>query len=281
MGKIGAAKRPDVSRTWDLEQLSWPEVRRALRTVRVALIPTGSTEQHGPHMTLGTDTSLAQAFARRVAARFPGRVLVAPAIRVGLSSHHMRFPGSMTVRAATFIALGRDMVASLTRHGVRKFLFVNGHGGNRAALTTLCTELREDLGVEAATFTWFLLVPDLIAAHVGKQRVHACEIEASAGLALAPEIVRTDRLTKGKDRPYPYRCTHPKESWSVEYPYRWDELTANGAFGDASRATAALGAELCDTALDRLCLFVEDFIATRRSKARTSAATARERRTKR
>lgn len=248
----------------ELMQLTWPEVKAALRSIRLAVIPTGSMEQHGPHMSFETDTALAMEFARRLAARFPGKVLVAPPIGVGLSSHHMHFPGSMTLQPETFLSLGRDMVASLARHGIRKFLFLNGHGGNRATLTTLCTKLRTDLGVEVGACTWFMLVHDLIVKKVGLQRVHACEIEASAGLYLAPRIVRRERLTRGKERPYPYQHTNPRESWSVEIPYLWEELTDNGAFGDASKATEELGRELCSAALDRLAHFVKDFIAPRR-----------------
>jgi hypothetical protein len=117
-------------------------------------------------------------------------------------------------------------------------------------------------------------------SRVGKQRVHACGIEASAGLALAPEIVRGDRLAEAKGRAYPHRHTRPKEVWSVEWLYRWDELTANGALGDASRATASLGAELCQAALDRPGVSVEDLMARRRRRAwLTTGTPARTRRT--
>jgi creatinine amidohydrolase len=246
----------------ELAELCWPEVKHVLRSVRLAVIPTGSTEQHGPHMTLETDTALAVEFARRLAARFPGKVLVTPPINIGLSSHHMRFSGSMTIQPETFFALGRDMVASLATHGLRKFLFLNGHGGNRAALTTLCTKLRTELGVEVGACTWFVLVNDLITRRVGSQRVHACEIEASAGLFLTPRIVRKNKLTKGREKPYRYRYTHPRESWSVEIPYRWDELTDNGAFGDASKATVETGEELCEMALERLSRFVKELLVS-------------------
>jgi len=249
-----------------LTQMCWPDVQAGLRRIRLAVIPTGSTEQHGPHMTFETDTALAVAFAERLAGRFPGKLLVTPPIAVGISSHHMRFPGSMTLQPETFVALGRDMVSSLVTHGIRKFLFVNGHGGNRAVLTTLCTKLRLELEVEACACTWFLLVNDLIAKHVGRQRVHACEMEASAGLYLAPRIVRRDRLTRGATKPNPYAHTHPRDPWSVEFPYRWDELTENGAFGDASKATREIGQELCSTALHRLSEFVQSFIAAGAAK---------------
>lgn len=270
--KTTRRKLPEEPR---LSQLCWPEVQAALSTVRLAVIPTGSTEQHGPHMTFETDTALAVAFSEGLAQRFPGKILVTPPISIGLSSHHMRFPGSMTLQPETFVALGRDMVTSLATHGIRKFLFLNGHGGNRAALTTLCTKLRMELDVEACTCTWFLLVNDLIAQRVGPQRVHACEIEASAGLFLAPRVVQQHRLTAGTTKPSPYPHTHPRDPWSVEFPYRWDELTGNGAFGDASRATREIGEELCSTALDRLSRFVQAFIASKGPTPPAQAGPAR------
>lgn len=253
---------PEKTEVMELGAMCWPEVQQALHSIRLVVIPAGSMEQHGPHMTFETDTALAVQFSRKLAERYQGRVLVGPPISIGISQHHMKFPGSLTLRPETFIGVGRDIVTSFVKHGFDRFLFLNGHGGNRAALTTLCSHLRLECGVEVAACTWFNLVNDLIARKVGAQRIHACEIEASAGLYLAPQVVRTEKLTKGQEKRDPYPHTHARAQWSVEIPYRWEELTDNGAFGDASQATKEFGQELCSVVLERLFQFVDGFMST-------------------
>lgn len=79
-----------------LTHMSWPEVRSALETVRLAIIPTGSCEQHGPNMTLETDAAICYALAERLAQRLYPRALLAPLLPWGVSPHHMNFPGTIT-----------------------------------------------------------------------------------------------------------------------------------------------------------------------------------------
>lgn len=250
----------DDRRKAKLGELTWPELKEALPSVKLVVIPTGAFEQHGPHMTLNTDTEVACAFAEGLAERFRGKILVAPPIAFGLSAHHMSFPGTVTLQPETFLALGRDIVHSLASHGFKKFLFLNAHGGNRATLSTLCLRLRQELKVEVVSCTWLQLVNDVITQRVGLQRVHACEVEASVGLWLSPQVVRREKLSQGAEKVSQYRHTNPKEPWSVEYPYLWHELTDNGAMGDGRKADEEFGEQLCRTALDRLSLFVDEFI---------------------
>jgi hypothetical protein len=122
------------SGTYYLSDMSWPETQQALETVRVALMAVGSTEQHGPNLAMQADTAQAHAFATKLAQRFYPKVLLAPPLHVGISDHHMDFPGSLTLCPETFYAFLHDVIESLSHHGLTKFLLVNGHGGNAATL---------------------------------------------------------------------------------------------------------------------------------------------------
>ena len=112
----------------------------------MALIAVGSTEQHGPNLALQADTAEAQAFATMLAEQFYPNVLLAPPLHVGISEHHMNFPGSLTLRPETFYAFLYDIIDSLSRHSLKKFLLVNGHGGNAATIGMSLVRLKRELG---------------------------------------------------------------------------------------------------------------------------------------
>jgi len=102
-----------------LEEMTWPEVRDALADLKVVLLPTGSTEQHGPNTSFSTDTGRADGFAKLVAARMYPKALSVPPVGYGISYHHMRFPGSATLKPETFMAVVYEVVESYSKHGMR------------------------------------------------------------------------------------------------------------------------------------------------------------------
>ncbi|HDJ22185.1 MAG TPA: creatininase family protein, partial [Candidatus Bathyarchaeota archaeon] len=131
--------------------MPWTEAQKIFEKYDVALVPVGSTEQHGPHNPLGTDHLLAGALSRVLGDRTG--VPVTPVIPIGISRHHRQFPGTLWVPPDVFRAYVLNIALSLAEHGVNKIVFVNGHGGNSAALMEVCAKLRADYGVFACMIT--------------------------------------------------------------------------------------------------------------------------------
>lgn len=243
-----------------LYEMTWPEVREALPGVKVAIIPTGSTEQHGPHGTFEVDTARAREFSLRLAERLYPEALVTPCVNLGVSPHHMHFPGTITLSPETYMGVLMDVARSLYQHGIRRFFFVNGHGGNRPTLSLVVNRLHQELGVKAAWAS-----PTSVADDIIKQRVkspvtgHACESEMSQVLYLYPPAMKRERAEKGKIRPE-VLATYGKVP--VEEGRYWEELTENGALGDATLSSEELGREVIEVALDRLTQYVKRFMET-------------------
>lgn len=258
---ISAAKAKIPPRRLYLYEMTWPEVKAALPGIKVAIIPTGSSEQHGPHGTFEVDTARAREFSLLLAERVYPHALVTPCIQIGISPHHMHFPGTLTLRAQTFIDVLWDVAGSLYQHGIRRFLFINGHGGNRPALTLVMNRLRHELGARAAVAS-----PTTVADDVIKQRItspitgHACESEMSQVLYLYPQAMKVDRAEKGKIRDEIKNIYGNRQP--LEEARFWEENTENGALGDATLATAELGEEVINVSLERLTAFLKRFMET-------------------
>ncbi len=247
---------------FELATMTWPEFEAAQARIRVALQPVGATEQHGPNMTFETDTRIAHALARRLAAAVHPLAVVLPPLPLGISYHHLGFPGTLSISEASLHAVLMDVARSLKHHGITRLVFVNGHMGNLAALNTLGTRLRYEAGVAAATMFYFTQASDTIAKHVKTPRWgHACEIEASVGLALAPDTVRAGSLAPGELLELPYRFAGLTVPFGHLVPLAFHEMTANGALGDARQATREAGEAIAATALERAEAFLRDFAA--------------------
>jgi creatinine amidohydrolase len=134
-----------------LQLQTWQEVEAYLQNSRGIILPIGSTEQHGPIGLIGTDAICAEVIARGVGEATGA--LVAPTIAVGMAQHHLGFSGSMTLRPSTLIAVLRDMVESLVKHGFERFYFLNGHGGNIATVSAAFSEIYAARSLTAAANT--------------------------------------------------------------------------------------------------------------------------------
>ncbi|WP_256402906.1 creatininase family protein [Halorubrum salinum] len=232
-----------------LADATWTDVRDA--DVDVAFVPVGSTEQHGPHAPLGTDTLDAVAVAEAGAAAYEasadsGAVAVAPPIPVGVAEEHRAFDGTMWVSPDTFRAYVREAAASLPSHGVDRVVFVNGHGGNVEALAEVAQRFSRDDAHDgyAVAFTWF----EAVGEHAGDMG-HAGPLETALLRATNPGLVREERVAAASDG--------AADRWGewiagVNLAHDSDEFTDNGVVGDPSAGDAARGEELLDRASDAL-----------------------------
>jgi creatinine amidohydrolase len=239
----------------ELAHLTWPEAKDALAAARLALVPVGSCEQHGPHMTLDTDSAIAAAFARRLAGDLGELAVLCPPLGYGLSEHHLAFPGTLTLRPATLVGFLSDIVESLAHWGIRRILVVNGHGGNIDVIRLAARAARRDHGALVAGVMWAQLAADEASRHAGSERYgHACEIETSVAMVLAPASVHADRIAEPSPAGAPDALTDPPGA-RVDWPVPFEEWTTNGALGDPRQASHEIGAAVVGTAYERALAF--------------------------
>jgi creatinine amidohydrolase len=212
-------------------------------------------------MTLDTDSAIAEAFARLLSERLGEDAILCPCIRYGMSEHHLAFAGTMTLRGTTTLGIIREIAESLAHHGMRKILIVNGHGGNLDPLRLAAREASRDGPAEIASIMWALLAADLIAKRAATPRyVHACDIETSVALAIAPEVVLAGQIVAPAPPPSRAPLVEPVGA-RVDVPTRFEDWTTNGSLGDPRLATRELGDEIVTLALERAHEFARRFIA--------------------
>ena len=240
-----------------MQEMTWPDVRDALKEARLAILPVGSHEQHGPHLAMSVDIASAEAFARRLAEAVQPLALLAPPLPYGISIHHMPFPGTLTLQPETFEAVLMDVARSFRAHGIQRLFVVNGHGGNQHALGVVSVKMRRDVGVRMAYTLWPVIGGLAVAEHARGRRVgHACVFETSLMMYLRPDLVRPERLAEGELLPPVYGDA---PTGGIDGFLYWDELTANGALEGAPEARPEIGEKMTRVALDHVSAFVRRF----------------------
>ena len=173
-----------------LPHMTWPEVEEALTRTDVALIPVGSIEQHGRHLPLGTDSYAATELCKLVAQR--ADALVVPVVLTGLSAHHLGFPGSLTISAATFEQVIFETAEALIHHGIRNIALYNGHGGNTASVANVITRINNSTAATAVDLGQIEVPAGDSPYGSADFDWHAGVGETSGMLFLAPQLVQMD-----------------------------------------------------------------------------------------
>ena len=241
-------------KTLKLEELSWPEIRDAMAAgyTRV-IIPVASIEQHGYQLPENTDTVLGEACAVLTAEKL-GNTLVAPAVRPGISPHHMAMPGTLTLRMETFRMVLEDYVNCYLQHGFKSIVFLCSHGGNVAP----CREVAVAIGAahpEAEILTVAdVPTPEELRAleearglAVGVNGGHADERETSEMLSLVPDLVHMEKASPGFCDPLTPELLKRFFSEGVT------SLTEVGCVGDPRPATAEAGVWYREQAAELMC----------------------------
>ena len=246
----------------NMADLAYPDIQAYLKECDMVLVPMASTEQHGPHLPLCTDTVTAIEVASRVAKI--NNMLHTPAIWTGYSPQHMAGPGegrgTITIRSSTLQALMYDVARSLIHHGFNKILFINGHGSNVKVVDPVLRKIRYDTGAMVGFCIPYMerytgLLEGLMENPKDETPGwHASELETSQMLAHNPDIVRMDRavktltnIPKWLPKSFGKKDGAPDiqfEGYSYfQFPMDHHEFTDSGVIGNPERATAEKGQE--------------------------------------
>ena len=227
-----------------LGEMTTLEVEAFLQHDSTVIVPTGSTEQHGPHGPLLTDVLIPQEVARRIAPRIGA--LVAPPINYALSYPHVGFTGVVHLRIPTFTALVEDLCVSLATVGFRRIVFLNGHYDNTYAIAYACADVADRMpaGVRAFPINYWDGMSPAEAALFFDQNtgLHANQAETSAILAIDPKLVDMD-LANAEMPPFP-EAANPAPVHTAFFfsaPGSVHRATRSGTWGDARESSAEFG----------------------------------------
>lgn len=238
-------------------ELTTAEAARLDGSRCMAVLPLGATEQHGPHLPLCVDTTLADGVIAACLPHLPQelQVFFLPTQAVGLSPEHAAFPGTLTLRPETAIRLWTDIAECVLAAGVRKLVLFNAHGGHVGLMDVVARDLRARLGMLVYSVSWFNLpllddagadVNARFSAQEHRFGIHGGEVETSMMLALAPELVHIEAAqnfaSASQTRAQQFAILG--NGHSAKLAWQTQDYNPFGAVGNAAAATANNGREL-------------------------------------
>lgn len=228
-----------------LGEMTNPEVETFLKTHHTVIIPTGATEQHGPHGPLLTDVLIPQEIARRIASGIGA--VVAPPINYALSYPHAGFTGLVQIRIPTFLALIEDLCVSFAASGFKRIIFLNGHYDNTYAIAYGCANAADKLGKDVKAFPvnyWDAMTAEDVDEFMGlKNGMHANRAETSAVLRINPDLVDMDNAN-AEFPPFPEYTINTGPVHTAFFftsPGSVFNATKSGTWGDARESTPEAG----------------------------------------
>jgi creatinine amidohydrolase len=226
-----------------IEEITMSDFEKGMKKTQTVLIPVGSVEEHGNHLPLATDTLEIYELAKRVAETV--EVFVAPPIYYGVLRSTRDHPGSVGISGKTLRALIRDIVYSLHRQGLRRFVIISGHGGSLhvAALREVGELLMDELdGIAVAVFSILDLVTEEVSQWIETQNdSHAGEVETSVMKFIKPHLVQGTSKAEFPKFPEPILVRDRKKYWP------------GGVWGDPSRGNEEKGRRLIEYGVKKVC----------------------------
>jgi creatinine amidohydrolase len=248
----------------DWTDIHWPDISEAAAARWIAVLPLAATEQHGPHLPVGTDVMIAQAYLARVRELLTDAAPVTflPLQPVGISTEHIDYPGTLTLPAEVALKNWTALGESVARAGIRKLVMVTSHGGNSAAMTLVAQDLRARYGLLAVTTGWsrFGAPEGLFSAQELRHGIHGGAVETSIMLARYPEQVRREKIADfqpasiAMEKDYRWLSAHRP----AQFAWQAQDLHASGASGDATQASAEKGKLLLDHGARGFCELLAD-----------------------
>ena len=237
----------------------------------IAVLPVAATEQHGPHLPLGVDTSLADGIVNASLVHLPATlpVLFLPTQAVGYSPEHARFPGTLTLKSETLIRLWTDIGESVAAAGITKLVLFNAHGGQVSVMDIVARDLRARLDMLVYSVNWFNLplIDDegrdlnaLFSATEHRFGIHAGDIETSMMLALQPQQVDMGLAQVFVSRSQERAQALPilGNGRSAKLAWQTQDLNPAGAVGNAAAASAERGQHLVQAAARSLAQLLSE-----------------------
>jgi creatinine amidohydrolase len=224
--------------------LNWKQVDALPRDKTLLVLPTAAIEQHGHHLPLATDTLINNLLLGRALEKLPADlpVYALPPVHYGKSNEHIGFPGTLSVSATTFLAVMRELGASVAHAGFRKLALYNTHGGNTALIDVLARDLRAEFGLR--TFALHGSGGISFSGLTAQEKAygfHAGEVETALLLAATPELVDTTAYTVN----YIADVAKPElllpENAAATFAWLTRDIAASGVMGDPRPATAENG----------------------------------------
>lgn len=249
-------------RSWTA--IHWPDIARGDPSSWIAVLPLAATEQHGPHLPLGTDVMIAEAYLAEVQRLLPADIPATflPVQPIGISTEHLAFPGTLTLPTEIALQSWTAIGESVARTGINKLVMVTSHGGNSAAMTLAAQDLRAEYGMLVATTSWsrFGVPNGLFTDDEVRHGIHGGAVETSLMLARYPEYVRNDQIANFVPATIAMEKTYRWLSASRPAPFAWqaEDLHRSGAIGDATQASAAKGEQLLKHGAEAFCELLAD-----------------------
>ena len=248
----------------DWTDIRWPDFAGTSPERWIAVLPLAATEQHGPHLPVGTDVMIAQAYLARVrellADAVPATFL--PLQPVGISTEHIDYPGTLTLPTEVALKSWMALGESVARAGVKKLVMVTSHGGNSAAMTLVAQDLRARYGLLAVTTGWsrFAAPEGLFSAQELRHGIHGGAVETSIMLARYKQHVLTDKIADFRPAGIAMEKDYRWLSAHRPAPFAWQaqDLHPGGAAGDATQASAEKGEILLDHGAQAFCELLAD-----------------------
>lgn len=250
-----------------LGEMTNPEVETFLKQHHTIIVPTGATEQHGPHAPLLTDVLIPQEIARRAAPHIGA--LVAPPINYALSYPHVGFTGLVHIRIPTFMAMIEDLCVAFANSGFKRIIFLNGHYDNTYAIAYACANAADKLSKDVKAFPinyWDALTPEEVAEFSTlKTGLHANLAETSAVLAINPDLVDMERAN-AEFPPFPDFTVsntgpvHTAFFFTAPGSVYW--ATKSGTWGDARNSTPEIGERYIEAGVRSTLLVLDNIERT-------------------
>ncbi|MGY3693722.1 creatinine amidohydrolase [Bradyrhizobium sp. USDA 3240] len=248
----------------DWTAIHWPDLAKDTAARWIAVLPLAATEQHGPHLPLGTDVMIGEAYLARVQELLPAAIPATflPLQPVGISTEHIDFPGTLTLPTKVALNSWMALGESVARAGVRKLVMVTSHGGNSAAMQLVAQDLRAQHKMLVVTTSWSRFgTPDgLFDSDELRHGIHGGAVETSIMLAKYPQAVRKDAIADFKPASVQIQKDHRHLSTQRPAPFAWQaqDLNPSGAIGDATKASAEKGEQLIEHGARAFCELLAD-----------------------